>query len=146
MSQKYAWLALKNPASLFWAHFFLLFFVILSPSYAVTHGNGNVVGSHFLAASQAARVPIPAVSAALEVRAADPAKGMGKKGVVFVDTSVADHKILEAGIRDGLGIVEIGGSQDGLAQMARWVPTTSLRSTTARSPPLPTDFSSGTVS
>ncbi|HEX5394096.1 MAG TPA: DUF4347 domain-containing protein [Rhodocyclaceae bacterium] len=70
-----------------------------------------------------AKALIPVAPAPVEVRAADPAKDNGKKEVVFVDTSVADYKTLEAGIRDGVGIVEIGGNQDGLAQMAKWAET-----------------------
>jgi hypothetical protein len=62
----------------------------------------------------------PAVPQAVQVRAAEPAKDEGKKEVVIVDTSVANYKSLEAGVRDGVGIVEFDGSRDGLAQIAQW--------------------------
>jgi len=68
-------------------------------------------------------MPLPTASAALEIRVADPAKNMGQNEVVFVDTSVADYKTLEAGVREGVGVVEFGGAQNGLAQMARWAQT-----------------------
>ncbi|MYM91641.1 DUF4347 domain-containing protein, partial [Rugamonas sp. FT82W] len=62
----------------------------------------------------------PPVPPAVTVRAADPARDDGKKEVVLVDTSVANYKSLEAGVRDGIGIVEFDGSRDGLAQIALW--------------------------
>lgn len=65
------------------------------------------------------------VPQAVEVRAAHPALDGGKKEVVLVDTSVADYKTLEAGVRDGVGIVEFDGSADGLAQIAAWAATQS---------------------
>lgn len=65
------------------------------------------------------------VPQAVEVRAANPALDGGKKEVVLVDTSVADYKTLEAGVRDGMGIVEFDGSADGLAQIAAWAVTQS---------------------
>nr|WP_229496546.1 DUF4347 domain-containing protein [Massilia polaris] len=40
--------------------------------------------------------------------------------VVLVDTSLANYKSLEAGVADGIGIVEFDGSGDGLAQIAQW--------------------------
>gem|GEM_PF-5351353 len=54
------------------------------------------------------------------VRQSDPGGDAARKEVVFVDTSVAGYKALEADIRDGVAIVEIDGSQDGLAQIAAW--------------------------
>jgi hypothetical protein len=73
-------------------------------------------------AAQAAHdsAPPPPVPPAVEVRAAEPAKDQGKKEVVLVDTSLANYKSLEAGVRDGVGIVEFDGSRDGLAQIAQW--------------------------
>jgi hypothetical protein len=62
----------------------------------------------------------PPVPPAVQVRAAEPAKDEGKKEVVVVDTSLANYKSLEAGVRDGVGIVEFDGSRDGLAQIAQW--------------------------
>lgn len=67
----------------------------------------------------------PPVPPAVTVRAAEPAKDDGKKEVVLVDTSLANYKSLEAGIRDGVGIVEFDGSRDGLAQIAQWAATQS---------------------
>jgi hypothetical protein len=72
------------------------------------------------AAAAAAAVP-PAVT----VRAADPVKDQGKKEVVLVDTSLADYKTLEAGVRDGVGIVEFDGTGNGLRQIAAWAATQS---------------------
>jgi hypothetical protein len=69
--------------------------------------------------------PPPPVPPAVEVRAAEPAKDQGKKEVVLVDTSLANYKALEAGVRDGMGIVEFDGSRDGLAQIAQWAATQS---------------------
>ena len=77
------------------------------------------------AAAAEAHAAIPDAPAPVEVRAADPAKDGGKKEVVFVDTSVADYKTLEAGIKAGVAIVEIDGGQDGLAQIAQWAQTNS---------------------
>ncbi|WP_205119519.1 putative Ig domain-containing protein [Paramagnetospirillum kuznetsovii] len=71
----------------------------------------------------AALALIPSVTAPVEVRAADPAKDNGRKEVVFVDTSLADYKTLEAAVKEGVGIVEIDGGQSGLAQMAKWAET-----------------------
>ncbi|MBP7645224.1 MAG: DUF4347 domain-containing protein [Comamonas sp.] len=65
------------------------------------------------------------VPQAVEVRAANPALDGGTKEVVLVDTSVADYKTLEAGVRDGVGIIEFDGSADGLAQIAAWAATQS---------------------
>lgn len=63
--------------------------------------------------------------AAVEIRAADPARDNGRKEAVLVDTSVAGYKALEAGVRDGVAIVEFDGRADGLAQIARWAATAS---------------------
>jgi hypothetical protein len=76
-------------------------------------------------AAQAHDSAPPPVPPAVTVRAADPAKDEGKKEVVLVDTSVANYKSLEAGVRDGVGIVEFDGSKDGLAQIAQWAATQS---------------------
>ncbi|MGO4392251.1 Ig-like domain-containing protein [Variovorax sp. M-6] len=67
----------------------------------------------------------PPVPPAVQVRAAEPAKDDGKKEVVVVDTSLANYKSLEAGVRDGVGIVEFDGSRNGLAQIAQWAATQS---------------------
>lgn len=78
--------------------------------------------AHAAQAHDAAPPPVPP---AVTVRAADPSKDEGKKEVVLVDTSVANYKTLEAGVRDGVGIVEFDGSKDGLAQIAQWAATQS---------------------
>jgi VCBS repeat-containing protein len=72
------------------------------------------------AADAAAHALIPVTVSPVEVRAADPTKDSGKKEVAFVDTSIAGYQVLEAGIHDGIAIVEIAGGQSGLAQMAQW--------------------------
>ncbi|WP_277948863.1 DUF4347 domain-containing protein [Magnetospirillum sp. 15-1] len=79
-----------------------------------------VVDAAHAAADAAAKALIPVVAAPSVVREADSSKDGGKKEVAFVDTSVADYKTLEAGIRDGVEIVEIHGGESGLAQMAAW--------------------------
>ena len=71
-------------------------------------------------AAHAAQAHESAPPPAVTVRAAEPAKDQGKREVVLVDTSVANYKSLEAGVRDGVGIVEFDGSRDGLAQIAQW--------------------------
>ncbi len=82
-----------------------------------------VVDAAHAALTDAQKALIPAAPAATVVREADPSKDNGKKEVAFVDISVADFKTLEAGIRDGVEIVEIGGGASGLAQMASWAET-----------------------
>ena len=76
--------------------------------------------AHAAQAHESAPLP-PAVT----VRAAEPAKDQGKKEVVLVDTSLANYKSLEAGVRAGVGIVEFDGSRDGLAQIAQWAASQS---------------------
>ncbi len=68
----------------------------------------------------AAAMVAEAAAAVHQVREVDPARNDGKKEVAFVDTSVANYKMLEAGIRAGVEIVEIDGSRSGLAQIAAW--------------------------
>ncbi|ARP83129.1 hypothetical protein CAL12_21455 [Bordetella genomosp. 8] len=68
------------------------------------------------AAAQAAE----AAAAAHQVREADASRNNGRKEVVFVDTSVADYRTLEAGVRAGVAIVEFDGNKEGLAQIAGW--------------------------
>ena len=79
-----------------------------------------MVDAAHAAADAAAKALIPAVGFPVVVREADPSKDGGRKEVAFVDTSVDDYQMLEAGIRDGIAIVEIDGGQSGLAQMAVW--------------------------
>ncbi len=73
----------------------------------------------------AALALIPDVIAPAQVREADTSLNHGKKEVAFIDTSIAGYKVLEADIPAGLAIVEIDGSQNGLAQMAKWAQTHS---------------------
>ena len=72
-----------------------------------------------------AKALIPDVPAPVQVRAADPSKDNGKKEVVFIDTSLADYKALEAAVKAGIEIEEIDGGQSGLAQMSKWAETNS---------------------
>ncbi|KAB8044824.1 DUF4347 domain-containing protein [Janthinobacterium rivuli] len=71
-------------------------------------------------AAQAHESAPPPPPPAVTVRAAEPARDEGRKEVVLVDTSLANYKSLEAGVRAGVGIVEFDGSRDGLAQIAQW--------------------------
>ncbi|WP_068436986.1 ELWxxDGT repeat protein [Magnetospirillum sp. XM-1] len=71
----------------------------------------------------AAKALIPDAPAPVEVKAADPARNDGRKEVVFVDTSVAGYKTLEAAVGSGVEIEEIDAGQSGLAQIAKWAET-----------------------
>ena len=73
----------------------------------------------------AAQALIPVAPAPVMVRAADPSRDDGKKEAVFVDSSVPDVLALISGVRAGVEIDLIDGSQDGLAQIARWAETHS---------------------
>lgn len=84
--------------------------------------DGAVADAAHAATPDGAPPPVPP---AVTVRAAEPAKDGGKKEVVLVDTSLSNYKSLEAGVRDGVGIVEFDGSRDGLAQIAQWAATQS---------------------
>jgi|GEM_PF-3937402 len=75
------------------------------------------------ALTEAQQALIPDVAAPTVVREADPSRNNGKTDVVFVDTSVADYQALEMAVKAGVAIVEIDGSQSGLAQMAKWAET-----------------------
>ena len=75
------------------------------------------------ALTEAQQALIPDVAALTVVREADPSRNNGKTDVVFVDTSVADYQALEMAVKAGVAIVEIDGSQSGLAQMAKWAET-----------------------
>nr|GFD57206.1 hypothetical protein [Tanacetum cinerariifolium] len=59
------------------------------------------------------------------VRSVDASRNEGRKEAVFVDTSVADYRTLEAGVREGLAIIEFDGAKDGLAQIAAWAANNS---------------------
>jgi multidrug efflux pump subunit AcrA (membrane-fusion protein) len=87
-------------------------------------GAAAVTAAH-AAPDAAAKALIPAVPPPVEVQAANPAADGGKKEVVFVDTSVAGYKTLEAAIKPGVAIEEIDGGQSGLAQVAVWAQSNS---------------------
>jgi len=82
-----------------------------------------VVDAAHAAPDASAKALIPDAPAAVQVRAADPSQDGGKKEVVFVDTSLANYQALEAAVKPGIEIEEIGGGQSGLAQMAKWAET-----------------------
>ncbi|MEI7609622.1 MAG: DUF4347 domain-containing protein, partial [Rhodospirillaceae bacterium] len=65
------------------------------------------------------------VAAPTEVRAADPSLNNSYREVAFIDTSVEDYQTLVDGVRLGIEVELIDGSQDGLAQMAVWAETHS---------------------
>ncbi len=88
-------------------------------------GAAAVDATHAAQAPDVLPPPTPPAAPAVTVREAEPAKDNGKKEVVLVDTSLVDYKTLEAGIREGVGIVEFDGSKDGLAQIAAWASTQS---------------------
>lgn len=79
--------------------------------------DGAVADAAHAATPDSAPPPVPP---AVTIRAAEPAKDDGKKEVVLVDTSLANYKTLEAGVREGVGIVEFDGNKNGLAQIALW--------------------------
>ncbi|MBV7536929.1 DUF4347 domain-containing protein [Duganella sp. sic0402] len=87
--------------------------------------DGAVADAAHAAQAHDTAVAAATVPPAVTVRAADPAKDQGRKEVVLVDTSLANYKTLEAGVRDGVGIVEFDGKGDGLAQIAVWAATQS---------------------
>ncbi|AFL74049.1 DUF4347 domain-containing protein [Thiocystis violascens] len=73
----------------------------------------------------AARLPSDSVSTTLNsayqvLREADPSQNSGRREVVFIDTSLVDWEVLAKGVRLGVEVVLLDGSQDGLAQMAAW--------------------------
>ncbi|MEI8396708.1 MAG: DUF4347 domain-containing protein, partial [Rhodospirillaceae bacterium] len=61
----------------------------------------------------------------VEVQAANPSLDGGKTEVAFIDTSVVDWQVLANGVRPGVEIELIDGTQSGLAQMAAWASTHS---------------------
>src|ERR1700761_3379562 len=75
------------------------------------------------AATKAAKAA-PAVLP-VQVRAADPSQDAGKKEVVFVDSSLSNWQALVAGIKPGVEVDVIDGTQGGLAQIANWASTHS---------------------
>jgi hypothetical protein len=70
-----------------------------------------------------AKALIPAATAPVQVQAADPARTGGKAEVVFVDSTLANAKAIEAAQRPGVEVEEIDGGQSGLAQIAKWAET-----------------------
>ncbi|MBF0392451.1 MAG: DUF4347 domain-containing protein, partial [Alphaproteobacteria bacterium] len=87
--------------------------------------DGAAVVDADAALSEAQEAPIPAAPAPTQVREADPSQNNGKKDVVFIDTSVAGYKDLEATVNAGVEIQEISGGASGLAQIAAWAETHS---------------------
>src|ERR1700749_706565 len=75
------------------------------------------------AATEASHAAVVALPAPVEVRAADPSRDHGRKEAVFIDTSVKDYKQLDAQVPEGMAVIEIDGSHDGLAQIAQWAAT-----------------------
>ncbi|MBF0212767.1 MAG: DUF4347 domain-containing protein, partial [Magnetococcales bacterium] len=67
----------------------------------------------------------PVVPAPVEIRPADPLLNQGKREVAFIDTSVTNYQTLVDGVRAGVEVVLIDGTQSGLAQMAQWAETHS---------------------
>jgi hypothetical protein len=94
--------------------------VILALEPRMMFDGAAVVDAAHAAADAAAKALIPAAAAAVQVRAADPARDGGKTEVVFIDSTLADQDKLVAGIRAGVEIQQIGGDQAGLAQIAQW--------------------------
>ena len=84
-----------------------------------------VVDAAHAAPDAGAKALIPVVAAPVQIRAADPAQDGGRKEVVFVVTSLSNYQALEAAVKPGVEIEEIGGGQGGLAQMAKWAETHS---------------------
>ena len=56
---------------------------------------------------------------------ADPVLNGGRLEVAFIDSSLPDYETLVAGVKPGMAVVLIDGSQDGLSQMAAWAETRS---------------------
>jgi autotransporter-associated beta strand protein len=54
------------------------------------------------------------------LRAANPALNDRRMEVVFIDTSLPDYQALVEGVKPGMAVVLIDGTQDGLSQMAAW--------------------------
>ncbi|SNT18069.1 MULTISPECIES: autotransporter-associated beta strand repeat-containing protein, partial [unclassified Azospirillum] len=70
------------------------------------------------AAAPAETAPAPTPVATAESISGSPASD--RKEVAFIDTSVADWQTLRDGVKDGVEVVLLDGSKDGLAQMAAW--------------------------
>lgn len=62
-------------------------------------------------------------TAAVRLRAADPAVNGGNKAAVLVDAALDDRQMLFAGAPAGNEVVEFGGTHDGLAQLVGWAAT-----------------------
>jgi hypothetical protein len=72
-------------------------------------------------ATELLEAPPPAAEAApvpQVLREADPAQNDGRTEVVFIDTGVTDWQVLAEGVKDGVEVVLLDSSGDGLAQMA----------------------------
>lgn len=95
---KCAWSALKKSVSLLVASVFLFLLFAVSPSYAVTHGNGDSAGAHSIPVSSA-----PVSQAAT---------------VLFIDSGVQDAQALLTGVAAGTDIIRLQGDSDGVQQIA----------------------------
>lgn len=62
-------------------------------------------------------------TAAVRLRAADPAVNGGNKTAILVDAALDDRQMLFAGAPAGNEVVEFGGTHDGLAQLVDWAAT-----------------------
>lgn len=82
--------------------------------------DGAAAGEAAHAVDASAHTASADVPAPVTVRDAQPDKNGGKKEAAFIDTSLADFKTLEAGLPEGVAIVEIDSGQEGLAQIAQW--------------------------
>jgi VCBS repeat-containing protein/autotransporter-associated beta strand protein len=89
--------------------------------------DGSASDSHATPDGEAADAPptvnsdtAPTVPMPVELRPLDAEANGGKKEVAFIDSNVADYQTLVDGIRPGVEVELIDGSQDGLAQMAEW--------------------------
>ncbi len=65
------------------------------------------------------------VIAPTEVRALDASLNNGKKEVVFIEDNVTDYQTLIDGAKEGVEVVLLDSTQDGLAQMVQWAQTHS---------------------
>ncbi|MFT3858106.1 MAG: Ig-like domain-containing protein [Aquabacterium sp.] len=94
----------------------------LEPRY-MFDGAAVVDASHAAqaAASEAAALrAITEAPAAVDARSPDASREAARKEVVFVDTSLANHRQLMADMAPGRTVVEFDGSREGLTQLAQW--------------------------
>ncbi len=92
---------------------------------AADHSADTAQADALARAAASAAATTPATSAPMDIRAADPARNDGRKEVVFIESSLADHQTLVDGVKAGVEVVLLDGGQDGLSQMAQWAQTHS---------------------